>query len=111
MSVVFYPGMGIDIVTPLVCVKDVYKIIATGPIQHEQFGKHALDKMIQFMCNVVVSGTNEFYEGRDVDDDNFIEFLIEEGEVVKKYNFKTKKCTLFSLNIMKNRLHYIIIMV
>lgn len=88
MSVVFYPGMGIDIVTPLVCVKDVYRIIATGPIQHERFGKGALDKMIHFICNLICSGTNEFYEGRDVDDDHFIEFLIEEGEIVKKYNFK-----------------------
>lgn len=94
MSVVFYPGMGIDIVTPLVCIPNVNKIIATGPIEYERFGKGALDKTINFMCNLVLKGNNEFYEGRDVDDDHFIEFLIEEGEIIKKHNFKTLKMYL-----------------
>ena len=89
MSVVFYPGMGVDIVTPLVCIPNVRKIIATGPIEYERFGKRALDKSINFMCNLIMKGNNEFYEGRDVDEDHFIEFLIEEGEIMKKHNFKT----------------------
>jgi hypothetical protein len=88
MSVVFYPGMGIDIITPLTCIEKVEKIVATGPIEYGRFGKGALDKSISFMCNLVFHGNNEFYEGRDVDDDHFIEFLVHEGEVVKKFNFK-----------------------
>jgi len=88
MSVVFYPGMGIDIITPLVCVPNVQKIIATGPLPHERFQKGTLEKTIIFICNLIMKGNNEFYEGRDVDDDHFIEFLIEEGEIMKKYNFK-----------------------
>jgi len=87
-SVVFYPGMGLDIVTPLLCVPDVYKIIATGPIPKEHFGKGALEKTFDFICNLIKSGNNEFYEGRDVDDDHFIEFLVEEAEILKRYNFK-----------------------
>lgn len=90
MSVVFYPAMGIDIVTPLLCVKDVNKIIATGPIPYKRFGKGALEKTMDFICNIVKTGNNEFYEGRDVDDDHFIEFLVEEGILMKRYNFKTK---------------------
>lgn len=90
MSTVFYPGMGCDIVTPLVCVDNVQKIIATGPIEQARFGKGALEKSVKFMCDLVFNGNNEFYEGRDVDDDHFIEFLVHEGELVKKYNFKTK---------------------
>lgn len=90
MSVVFYPAMGIDIVTPLLCIKDVNKIIATGPIPHKRFGKGALEKTMDFICNIVKTGNNEFYEGRDVDDDHFIEFLVDEGVLLKRYNFKTK---------------------
>lgn len=108
MSVVFYPGMGIDIVTPLVCIPNVHKIIATGPIPRNKFGKNALEKTIQFICNLVLTGNNEFYEGRDVDEDHFIEFLIEEGFVTKKYNFKKQKLYLihFKYNEKVVKLYY-----
>lgn len=108
MSTVFYPGMGVDIVTPLLCISDVCKIVATGPIPHTKFGKGALDKTMQFICNLVLTGNNEFYEGRNVDDDHFIEFLVEEGVILKKYNFKKKKMFLiqFKYNEKVVNLYY-----
>lgn len=87
---VFYPAMGVDIFTPLMCVPKVDKIIATGPIPAEKFGKGALETTVRYICNFINLGTNEFYEGKYVDDDEFIEFLPDEGHIVKKYNFKSK---------------------
>jgi hypothetical protein len=87
---VFYPAMGVDIFTPLMCVPNVDKIIATGPIPSEKFGKGALETTIRYVCNFINYGTNEFYEGKYVDEDEFIEFLPDEGQITKKYNFKSK---------------------
>jgi len=101
MSTVFYPGMGIDIITPLVCVPNVNKIVATGPLPHDRFKKRTLDKSINFICNLIITGNNEFYEGRDVDEDHFIEFLIEEAEIMKKYNFKKKSIVSFTIQICR----------
>ena len=88
--IAFYPAMGIDIITPLVCIPNINKIIATGPLPHKQLGKGTLEKTINLICNLVIDGTNEVYEGKDIDEDDFIDFLLAEGEVTKRYNFKRK---------------------
>ena len=107
-TIVFYPAMGVDIFTPLLCVPKVDKIIACGPLP-EQFGKSALEQTIRHICNFVNTGTNDFYEGKYVDDDEeFIEFLPEEGNIVKKFNFKSKGMYLvtFKYNERLVRLYY-----
>ena len=91
MSVIFYPAMGIDVVTPILCIKNLNKIVATGPVP-KNFAKHGrlgIEKTVDFICDLIKTGTNEFYEGKDVDDDHFIEFFIEEASIVKRHNFKS----------------------
>lgn len=114
-NIVFYPAMGVDIITPLVCIPTIDKIIATGPIHTnlKQFGKGAfekgaIEKTMNFICKLIVNGTNEFYEGRNVDEDQFIEFLIEEGVIMKKYHFKKKEMFLihFKYNDRLVKLYY-----
>lgn len=89
MTTVFYPGMGVDIVTPLLCCDKVYKIYATGPLDEGKFAKNVLQKSILFMQNLVNCGSNDFYIK---DDDEFIQFLPidSEAETIKKVQFKTR---------------------
>lgn len=90
MTTVFYPGMGVDIVTPVLCVPKLERIIATGPYLGTFTGKNALLKTFDFICQIANTGalqnkeTGEWVEFWDAE--IFEEERIE--PVFKKYFFK-----------------------
>lgn len=92
MTTVFYPGMGVDIVTPVLCVGDVERIIATGPYEGMFEGRNVLQQVFNCICDLVNSGAIQNEETGE-----WIEFwtppMFDEDivqAVVKKYYFKSK---------------------
>lgn len=110
MTTVYYPGMGVDIVTPLVCVPKVEKIIATGPYEGTFTGKNQRDKVFDCICKLVNTGAIQ-----DEETGEWIEFwpqpVFEEDiivPVIKKYFFKSTGMWLLQFRF-ENRvvtLHY-----
>lgn len=90
MSIVYYPAMGLDIVTPVLCVPNLEKIYATAPLDNDKFPKQTLRKTILFIRSLINSGTSEFYAKPYQE---IIEFFDVESEsqVIKEYTFKRKK--------------------
>jgi len=91
MTTVYYPGMGVDIITPVLCVPKVERIIATGPYEGTFTGKNQLLKVFDCICKLVNTGAIQ-----DEETGEWIEFwpqpIFEEDiivPVIKKYFFKT----------------------
>ena len=96
MTTVYYPGMGVDIVTPVLCVDGVTKIIATGPYEGTFTGKNQLQKVFDCICKLANSGAIQ-----DEETGEWVEFwpqpVFDEDVIVpvtKKYFFKTKQMWL-----------------
>lgn len=88
MATVFYPGMGVDIVTPVLTVPNLERIVATGPYQSS--GKFSLEKTFNMICQLANNGAIQNPETFE-----WIEFwnaeIFEEERiepVFKKYFFK-----------------------
>jgi hypothetical protein len=91
MTTVYYPGMGVDIITPVVCVPKVERIIATGPYEGTFTGKNQMQKVFDCICRLANTGAIQ-----DEETGEWVEFwpqpVFDEDvivPVIKKYFFKT----------------------
>jgi len=102
MTTVFYPAMGVDIITPLLCCPNVEKIYATGPLDRERWKKRTFTKHCQFICGLVNNGTNEFFIPKDQD---IMELLPAdcESHCLKDVIFKRKQLWYMQLMYFERR--------
>jgi len=102
MTTVFYPAMGVDIITPLLCCPKVQKIYATGPLDRKRWKKKTLTKHCQFICGLVNAGTNEFFIRKDED---IMELLPDDSEshCLKDMIFKSKQMWYMQLEYFNRR--------
>jgi len=87
-NVVFYPNFGNDIVAPILCAPNVYKIYAFGPIPKG----YNLTKNIQRITKIANMGTTKvFYDDDSDSDEEEIEDLLDLPLwCSKSVHFKTK---------------------
>ena len=84
---IFYPVMGVDIVAPLMAVKNAYKIYTLGPVPEKKFGnKGRVDKTMNHITRLMMYGSNAFENPEET-----VEFFEDIGEKLKQYNFRKKK--------------------
>jgi hypothetical protein len=87
-DVVFYPNLGNDIITPILCAPNVYKIYAFGPIPKG----YNLTRNIQRITKIANIGTTGVFDDDDSDsDEEEIEDLLDLPLwCSKSVHFKTK---------------------
>lgn len=96
MSTVFYPGMGADIVTPLMSAESIDRIIGFGPV--EGVGKkNATRNTFKLIADIVNNGSV-----LDEENDEWID-LFRGGQVTKQYFFRKKGMWLMNFGFDGDR--------
>ena len=82
-SVVFYPQMGNDIISPILCSKDVNKIYAFGPLPKGQ----SLTETIRMITKIAEMGHTGVFENEEEEIEDLFDFPL---WCAKSVHFKTK---------------------
>ena len=83
-KIVLYPQMGHDIITPVLCGKDVYKIYAFGPLPKGQ----GLTQTINMIKSIAHTGHTGVFEEEDEELEDLFDLPL---VCMKEMNFKSKE--------------------